>query len=150
MAFRCTTCGYESNETLGACPECGAAAEGSTESFSAVSSVPGAQGDVLAAQVAHPSLVVQNGPEVGERFVLDGERFTMGRDPGCDIFLNDVTVSRKHAVIETAGGEVTIRDQGSLNGTYVNGVRVDEAALKQGDVLQVGRFQMVFLAGSGS
>lgn len=94
-----------------------------------------------------PVLVVRKGPEVGERFYLDRERLTIGRDPACDIFLNDITVSRNHAVLEVSSGEVSVADAGSLNGTYVNGASVDSATLHSGDGLQVGRFQMVFLGG---
>jgi pSer/pThr/pTyr-binding forkhead associated (FHA) protein len=94
-----------------------------------------------------PVLVVQKGTATGERFYLEGEVLSMGRDPECDIFLNDVTVSRRHAVIHRSPDGVTVTDADSLNGTYVNGVLVDKAHLRSGDALQVGRFRMVFLQG---
>jgi pSer/pThr/pTyr-binding forkhead associated (FHA) protein len=86
---------------------------------------------------------------VGERFYLDRPRLVVGRDPASDIFLNDITVSREHAVLDVHPAEVIVSDAGSLNGTYVNGVSVDRAVLRNGDQLQIGRFQMVFLSGGG-
>lgn len=91
-----------------------------------------------------PVLVVRKGPQPGEKFFIDRAQLSVGRDPESDIFLNDMTVSRAHAVLDLAGGTVTVRDVGSLNGTYVNGVIVDSAPLSSGDVVQVGTFQMVF------
>lgn len=108
-------------------------------------------GDIPAdAAGPEPALLVQNGPEEGERFTLDRESLTVGRDPASDIFLNDVTVSRRHAKLSRIGAEVSVADAGSLNGTYVNGIRVDDAQLNHGDMIQVGRFQMVFLAGGAA
>ena len=142
----CRSCGSEVEAQDGTCPLCGAAMGGGTESFP---TVRGGDSDVSVESSVQtgPVLLVQKGPEVGQRFMLARDSYTMGRDPARDIFLNDVTVSRAHAEIDVAGDEVTIRDSGSLNGTYVNGARVEEAALRHGDVVQVGRFQMVFLAG---
>ncbi|MDF1542422.1 MAG: FHA domain-containing protein [Anaerosomatales bacterium] len=97
-----------------------------------------------------PVLVVRKGPEVGERFFIDRPTLAIGRGPECDIFLNDFTVSRSHAVLAIAGDEVSVSDAGSLNGTYVNGVRVDKAQLSDGDILQIGKFQMVFMNRGGA
>ena len=83
-------------------------------------------------------LVVRKGPQPGERFFIDRPRLTIGRDPESDIFLNDMTVSRMHAVVELIGATVTVTDAGSLNGTYVNGVLVDSAVLEHGDAVQIG------------
>ncbi len=106
---------------------------------------------VTAEHVAEgPALVVRKGAESGERFVIDRERLTVGRDPESDIFLNDVTVSRSHAVLKLTSEGVTIEDAGSLNGTYVNGIRVDSAPLAAGDIVQIGLFQMVYVPGSGA
>jgi hypothetical protein len=141
----CRSCGLEV-EAGDVCPECGAEIDEGTQSFQAV--MPdGAREAHEDARSAFPVLVVQKGPEVGERFTLDREAFSVGRDSDRDIFLGDVTVSRDHAVLEVRDGTVTIRDDGSLNGTYVNGLRVDEAAVRHGDVIQIGRFQMILLAG---
>jgi pSer/pThr/pTyr-binding forkhead associated (FHA) protein len=104
-------------------------------------------GELAGAEV--PLLIVRKGPDVGETFYLDRPSLTVGRDPDSDIFLNDVTVSRRHAVLEVKGESVRVRDAGSLNGTYVNDALVTEAELRSGDAVQIGRFQMVFLAGGG-
>jgi pSer/pThr/pTyr-binding forkhead associated (FHA) protein len=96
-----------------------------------------------------PVLIVRKGPEVGERFYLDRARLTVGRDPAAGIFLNDITVSREHAVLTLSGGEVTIEDAGSLNGVYVNGASVTRKVLADGDSVQIGRFQMMFCSGGG-
>ncbi|TLM96249.1 MAG: FHA domain-containing protein, partial [Actinobacteria bacterium] len=83
-------------------------------------------------------------------FYVDRASLAIGRDPAADVFLNDVTVSRNHAVVQLNGGIVTIRDAGSLNGTYVNGVIVDVADLHSGDIVQIGTFQMVFADSQGA
>lgn len=100
--------------------------------------------DVAGEDVEGPVLVVRKGPQPGEKFFIDRPQLNVGRDPESDIFLNDMTVSRAHAVLEMAGSTVTVRDVGSLNGTYVNGVIVDSAPLSSGDVVQIGTFQMAF------
>ncbi|MDQ1295631.1 MAG: hypothetical protein QG608_3516 [Actinomycetota bacterium] len=92
-------------------------------------------------------LVVQRGPNAGSRFLLDQDRITAGRHPGSDIFLDDVTVSRKHAEFLRREGLFVIRDIGSLNGTYVRRDRIDEAVLRDGDEVQIGKFRMTFHAG---
>ena len=96
-------------------------------------------------------LLVKRGPGAGSRFVLDTDLTSAGRHPESDIFLDDVTVSRRHAeVVRTATGYV-LRDVGSLNGTYLNRERIDtEVPLANGDELQIGRFKLVFLTGSSS
>jgi pSer/pThr/pTyr-binding forkhead associated (FHA) protein len=96
-----------------------------------------------------PSFVVVKGPDTGERFVIDRDELTIGRGSDRDVFLNDVTVSREHALVTARDGVVRISDAGSLNGTYVNGDSVEEAELSDGDHVQVGRFLLVFFAGSG-
>ena len=89
-------------------------------------------------------LVVQRGPNAGARFLLDAERTTAGRHPRSDIFLDDVTVSRKHAEFVRREGQFVVRDVGSLNGTYVRRDRIDEAVLRDGDEVQIGKFRMIF------
>lgn len=146
---RCARCGEPLDEHGETCPKCGADLTDQTASFGAVPAtehelsgeIPGTEG---------PMLIVRKGPDVGETFYLDRPQLTIGRDPECDIFLNDVTVSRRHSRLLLEAGEVTVEDTDSLNGTYVNGVCVDRAVLCSGDSLQVGRFQMVFLSGGGA
>jgi hypothetical protein len=143
----CPACGSAVEDDSTVCPSCGATLDEITASFSAVSAEE--ESSSVWEDIDGPVLVVRKGPEVGERFYIDRARLTIGRDPACDIFLNDITVSRAHAVLEVSEGEVVVSDGGSLNGTYVNGVSVDRAVLHTGDGLQVGRFQMVFLSGGG-
>jgi len=90
-------------------------------------------------------LVVQRGPNAGARFLLDADKTTAGRRPDSDIFLDDVTVSRKHAeFLRRPGGSFSVRDVGSLNGTYVRRDRIEEAVLRDGDEVQIGKFRMIF------
>jgi pSer/pThr/pTyr-binding forkhead associated (FHA) protein len=93
-------------------------------------------------------LVVLRGPNAGARFLLDADEVSSGRHPNSDIFLDDVTVSRKHATFRREGDVFLVRDVGSLNGTYVNRERIDEAALKTRDEVQIGKFRLVFYAGA--
>lgn len=146
---QCPECGAEAKAHDAECHACGARLEGATASFEAVRepSAPAYVADVDVSDV--PVLVVRKGVEVGERFYLERPEVTIGRDPESDIFLNDVTVSREHARLVIDGGDVTIVDAGSLNGTYVNNEVVAEAVLKSGDSVQIGRFQMVFVSGGG-
>jgi hypothetical protein len=92
-------------------------------------------------------LVVRRGPNAGARFLLDHDVTTSGRHPDSDIFLDDVTVSRRHAEFHRGSGGFTVRDVGSLNGTYVNRERVESATLANGDEVQIGKFRLVFIAG---
>jgi pSer/pThr/pTyr-binding forkhead associated (FHA) protein len=89
-------------------------------------------------------LIVQRGPNSGARFLLDADRTTAGRRPQSDIFLDDVTVSRKHAEFVRRGGQFVVRDVGSLNGTYVQRDRIEEAVLRPGDEVQIGKYRLVF------
>ncbi len=144
---QCPACGVPVDSKDGVCPSCGLHVPGATASFEPVeqaeATIPPATG------TEGPVLVVRKGPQPGERFFLDRARLTVGRDPESDIFLNDMTVSRIHAVLDCANGSVNVTDSGSLNGTYLNGNVVETAGLADGDVLQVGTFQMVFFLGSG-
>ncbi len=92
-------------------------------------------------------LVVTRGPNVGARFELDQSVTRAGRHPDSDIFLDDITVSRRHAQLERRGdGSVVIKDDGSLNGTYVNRERIEEQILSRGDEVQIGKFKLIYLA----
>ena len=95
-------------------------------------------------------LVAHSGPNAGARFLLDSDEVSSGRHPDSDIFLDDVTVSRKHASFRREGDRFLVRDVGSLNGTYVNRQRIDEATLHTGDEVQIGKFRLVFYAGTGT
>ena len=92
-------------------------------------------------------LVVLRGPNTGARFLLDDPEVSSGRHPDSDIFLDDVTVSRKHALFVQEGDGFAVKDVGSLNGTYVNREIVDHVALRTGDEVQIGKFRLVYYAG---
>ncbi|HWH26925.1 MAG TPA: FHA domain-containing protein [Pseudolysinimonas sp.] len=91
-------------------------------------------------------LVVRRGPNVGARFLLDEDLTVAGRHPHADIFLDDVTVSRRHAEFIRVGTTFQVRDLGSMNGTYFDGVRIDSALLSDGAEVQVGKFRLTFYA----
>jgi pSer/pThr/pTyr-binding forkhead associated (FHA) protein len=95
-------------------------------------------------------LVVVRGPNAGSRFLLDRDITTIGRHPDADIFLDDVTVSRRHAELHHTDAGVLVRDLGSLNGSYVNGERVDERLLVTSEELQIGRFKLLFVGADGA
>jgi len=94
-------------------------------------------------------LVVTRGSDVGVRFTLDRDIIQAGRHPESDIFLDDITVSRRHAEFVTRDAITTVRDVGSLNGTYVNRNRIDEARLSSGDEVQIGKFKLLYLVATG-
>jgi len=89
-------------------------------------------------------LVVQRGPNAGSRYLLDKELTTAGRNPDSDIFLDDVTVSRRHAEFTRTDDGFVVSDVGSLNGTYLNRERIERAAVRNGDEVQIGKFRLLF------
>lgn len=91
-------------------------------------------------------LIVQRGPNGGARFLLDQDVTTVGRHPNADIFLDDVTVSRRHAEFRRSGAKFTVNDLASLNGTYFDGVRIDNALLDEGAEVQIGKYKFTFFA----
>jgi len=95
----------------------------------------------------HALLVVQRGPGAGSRFLLDTDTVNAGRHPDSEIFLDDVTVSRRHAEFRREGETFTVGDAGSLNGTYVNRDRIDKVQLNDGDEVQIGKYRLVFFSG---
>lgn len=143
----CPKCAAAVETDCTVCPACGCDLTQATESFEPVGQVS-EESPAVAVASEGPVLIVNKGPQLGERFYLDRASLTLGRDPESDIFLNDMTVSREHARLDIVGASVRVSDLGSLNGTYVNGVCVDAADLGNGDVLQIGTFHMVFLGGS--
>lgn len=164
----CTACGKPNPDDARFCAQCGArlASEeaqdtGATESDStATISIPHERAEssdralspVDAAAVdALPTgsalLVVQRGPGAGSRFLLDTDLVSAGRHPDSEIFLDDVTVSRRHAEFRREGETFRVSDVGSLNGTYVNRDRIDAVDLTDGDEVQIGKYRLVFFAG---
>ncbi len=147
----CSECGFQNSETANFCARCGALIEREeVDEETTLSFVPeqvpeDAPGRVEG--VDGPALVVRSGGgRTGEGFSLGPGRTTIGRSPDCDIFLDDVTVSRRHAVITEASGRFVIEDLGSLNGTFLNRRRIEQAPLDDDDELQIGKYRLVFLA----
>ena len=138
----CPVCRYKVDASASECVHCGFKFVGATQEFSG----PGTGGLPLdpAEACGKPHLTVTKGPIAGEVFFLDPLPVRIGRDPNCDLFLNNTTVSRHHAVIEQIGSTLLIRDEGSLNGTWVDGKVVDEADLVEGTLVQIGTFSMRF------
>ena len=153
----CNTCGHRNPANANFCSSCGnhleAAPEEHTITLTPID--PDATEDELTVGIddlpeGAATLVVTRGPGAGSRFVLDEDLVQAGRHPESDIFLDDVTVSRRHAELARTGGAWIVRDVGSLNGTYVNRQRIeDQAPLANGDELQIGRFKLVFLTAGG-
>jgi pSer/pThr/pTyr-binding forkhead associated (FHA) protein len=159
----CNRCGHRNPEGSNFCSSCGSVLERQAGGDPAVTTITlapvEAAGEVgeeeVTVSVGDLSagvglLVVKRGPNAGSRFALGVGKTTIGRHPDSDIFLDDVTVSRRHAEFYRQGDRFTVRDVGSLNGTYVNRERIEEATLNQGDEVQVGKFRLVFLVGPGS
>lgn len=154
--MRCSRCGTQLTGMEHFCPECGAPVhrDGSHETMATptVDATLPEPPDPPEVQVAAPpgaidALVVVRGPRVGEAYELASEVTRVGRQPNNDVVLDDVTVSRHHALFTTtASGRVTVRDLNSLNGTYVNGSRIEEVALRTNDQVQIGKFKLSFLA----
>ena len=158
----CTRCGQQNPPDSHFCARCGApltrvSGESATETTStiAIQALENEHDEEHAEEAAAVEglpagsalLVVKRGPNAGSRFLLDKDVTTAGRHPESDIFLDDVTVSRRHAEFRRDGGGFTVRDVGSLNGTYLNRERIDVTGLTGGDEVQIGKFRLVFFAG---
>ena len=148
----CPECGFQNLEAANYCSKCGALLvvdEAGTETTQTYT--PEENGDengpLDEITAEGPALVVRSGGgRAGEHFIPQAERTTIGRSPDNDIFLDDVTVSRKHAVLAAREGGLYIEDEGSLNGTFLNRKRIDSATrLENGDELQVGKYKLTFL-----
>jgi pSer/pThr/pTyr-binding forkhead associated (FHA) protein len=152
----CKQCGHRNPAGSNFCSSCGAPLAALREDSTTATYLPeAAEGyDDMAVELGEVRagvgiLVVKRGPNVGSRFALDADVVRAGRHPESDIFLDDITVSRRHAEIVREGGHYVVRDVGSLNGTYLNRERVESAPLADGDELQIGTFKLVFLSGRG-
>jgi hypothetical protein len=150
----CSRCGHPNPPGANFCSSCGApidSGEHHTTTMSYAVPPPSADDDTGTIEVEDGPrevgmLVVKRGPNTGSRFALDKDIVTAGRHPDSDVFLDDITVSRRHVEVARTGDSYVVRDVGSLNGTYVNRERVEEAALHDGDEVQIGAFKLVFLA----
>jgi pSer/pThr/pTyr-binding forkhead associated (FHA) protein len=167
----CTVCGTQNPDDARFCAQCGnrlsdaepapsAGAGDVAGESTATISIPADKAETSDRQLnavdaaavdalpgGHALLVVQRGPGSGSRFLLDQDVVTAGRHPDSEIFLDDVTVSRRHAEFHRQGESFTVSDVGSLNGTYVNRDRIDRVQLNDGDEVQIGKFRLVFFAG---
>jgi pSer/pThr/pTyr-binding forkhead associated (FHA) protein len=159
----CTNCGHRNLPDARFCSSCGAVIEaaggvgpGSGEETTITFAPVDATGEILDEELAlalgelgesTAMVVVKRGPNAGSKFVLDADVIRAGRHPDSEIFLDDITVSRRHAEIHRRGDGYSVRDAGSLNGTYLNRERIDEAVLANGDELQIGKFRLVFFTG---
>ncbi|MFZ4515821.1 MAG: FHA domain-containing protein [Acidimicrobiia bacterium] len=151
--IRCPDCRHENPDGLEFCAACGAPlVNGETTLVHAVVAPhvaisPAQQQLVADVPAGIGVLVVERGPLAGSRFLLEREQTRIGRHPDSDVYLDDITVSRRHAAIVQEDAGYRLRDVGSLNGTYLNSARVDELTLRPGDTLQIGRFYLLFLTG---
>jgi ribosomal protein L40E len=148
----CPECGFQNPESANYCSKCGSLLVREESGESTMAFTPEQADEERHAQledfgVKGPALVVRSGGgRAGETFLLENEQTTVGRSPECDIFLDDVTVSRRHAVVAKKGDHVEIEDLGSLNGTFHNRRRIESAAsLSDGDELQIGKYRLTFL-----
>ncbi len=152
----CTHCGHRNTDSGAFCASCGGRlsdtpGDQATASVAVVNAAGDPEDDEIAVAADDLAagaavLVVRRGPNVGERFALEPEVTRAGRHPDSDIFLDDITVSRRHAEVHRLDGRYTLRDTGSLNGTYLNRERIDDAPLVSGDEVQIGKYRLVFLS----
>lgn len=147
----CPECGFQNLEAANYCSKCGALLHTEEAPETTMSFTAEASGDEAAEAmddfgIKGPALVVRSGGgRAGETFYPTAERTTIGRSPECEIFLDDVTVSRRHAVLIAQDGRFVIEDQGSLNGTFLNRHRIESGELADGDELQIGKYRLTFL-----
>lgn len=143
MSTMCPVCNNPIDPQAAACPRCGFKLLGSTQRFEPVSLGDGAL-PVDSAPQAAAALHVVRGPQTGVTYQLGDEPLSIGRSPQCDVFLNDMTVSREHAAVEPSEGGYVIRDANSFNGVWVNNDSVEARRLASGDVIQIGAFCLVY------
>ena len=154
MALHCTECGFVNDEASNYCARCGALlprAETSGEPVTATYRIDDS-GELVPVEIDDvaaqgPALVIRaGGGRVGESFAVAGERMSIGRRPDSEVFLDDVTVSRDHALLIRRADQWYLDDCGSLNGTYVNRSRIESQRLQEGDELQIGKYKLTFHA----
>jgi hypothetical protein len=150
MALHCRECGFVNAEGANYCQKCGSLLDTDAPSESTATYRVGETGEFIPVDldevVSHGAALVirSGGGRVGESFAIEGERMTIGRRPDSDVFLDDITVSRDHAILVRRGTDYYLDDCGSLNGTYVNRTRIDSQRLADGDELQIGKYKLTF------
>jgi hypothetical protein len=154
VAVHCPECGFVNAEGANYCQKCGAyLAQSESDDPTTATYRVGETGEIEPVEIEDvtargAALVIRaGGGRVGETFALSGDRLSIGRRPESDIFLDDVTVSRDHALLVRRGADYYLDDSGSLNGTYVNRQRVDSHKLADGDELQIGKYKLTYLEG---
>ncbi len=150
----CTRCGHRNPPDSKFCSKCGHPLHDDTTIGLEPTQIEDDTGEIIDLPLedlreGQALLVVTRGPNAGSQFLIEKEVTTLGRHPESDIFLDDITVSRRHAEIRRKDGSFYVHDMGSLNGTYVGRNRVDNTQLANGDELQVGKFKLFFFAGQG-
>ena len=152
--MQCRRCGHDNEPGANFCSSCGASLADADETTASLGLIEDRQ--QLEAELGvllddlppdMGMLVVRRGPNAGSTYALDADETSIGRHPDFDLFLDDVTVSRRHAVVRRVGDGYEITDVGSLNGTYVGGERIDTAPLDDMAEVQIGRFVLTFLLG---
>ena len=154
MAQHCPECGFANDDGASYCQRCGAfLAKSETPAGASTATYKlGETGELEAVDLGEvvaggAALVIRaGGGRAGESFPVEGDRVSVGRRPDSDVFLDDVTVSRDHALIVRRGSDYYLDDCGSLNGTYVNRRRIDSHRLVDGDELQIGKYKLAFLS----
>lgn len=135
----CPVCNSPLSPQDEVCPACGYRLQETTEEFKVVS-LDAQPDDIPAVSQSEPTLTVLYGKQEGIVYRLTGTQARVGRSPKCEVFLNDMTVSREHALLEKVGGGWSIKDTGSFNGVWVNNANVDHVMLKDRDIIQIGCF----------
>lgn len=165
--IKCPACGHDNPDTSNFCANCGTSLANPVVTGDTTRVSPAVEPNLAEEQIAEdlsaddlraismlPAdsalLIVRQGPAAGARFLINSDTTTAGRHPRCDIFLDDITVSRNHARLVRREGHVWVEDGNSLNGTYVNKVLIDApTALRRGDEVQIGKFRMLFFTHPG-
>jgi len=148
----CPECGFQNPEAANYCAKCGALLvrdEGGSDTTMSFTPEEGEEDAAIRDEIKTegPALVVRSGGgRAGEHFLLEKEETTVGRSPDCDVFLDDVTVSRRHALVVRRDGKFFIEDKGSLNGTFLNRRRIESGPLEDDDELQIGKYKLTFLS----
>jgi pSer/pThr/pTyr-binding forkhead associated (FHA) protein len=147
----CTRCGHKNPDGASFCANCGNSLQPLEEQTMAITVAPEDEEGPSLEELGPDQalLVIKGGPSAGSTVLVDKDITRLGRSPDSDVFLNDITVSRRHAEVSREGHGFVIKDAGSLNGTYVNRERVDVAELASGDELQIGKFKIVFYTAPG-
>jgi len=144
----CSRCGHPNSAASNYCSSCGFDLHRNVEEPTSEHAVVTTdEVEAVNVETTSATFVVKRGAKAGSRYLVNDDKTTIGRHPDSDIFLDDVTVSRRHAEVRREGEAVLLSDVGSLNGTYLNRSRIETGSLRSGDEVQIGKFKLVFLTG---